>query len=101
MPPPGYGAMMPGQCDNRYSPYGCCGTPYGPPGGGPQLPPGWESATDPSSGKMYYFNRATGETTWTVPTSSSAGGDASGERLPEGWEKTIDKDSGKPYYFNR
>merc|ERR1712039_1079140 len=27
-----------------------------------QLPPGWESAVDPSSQKTYYFNRATNET---------------------------------------
>jgi len=31
------------------------------------LPPGWETASDPSSGKPYYFNRATGETAWTPP----------------------------------
>jgi len=34
------------------------------PGG---LPAGWESANDPSSGKPYYFNRATGETKWEIP----------------------------------
>lgn len=33
------------------------------------LPAGWESTTDPSSGKPYYFNRATGETSWTPPAS--------------------------------
>eukprot|EP00401_Gymnodinium_catenatum_P009751 CAMPEP_0117523974 /NCGR_PEP_ID=MMETSP0784-20121206/35003_1 /TAXON_ID=39447 /ORGANISM="" /LENGTH=288 /DNA_ID=CAMNT_0005320101 /DNA_START=22 /DNA_END=888 /DNA_ORIENTATION=- len=34
------------------------------------LPPGWEQATDPASGKVYYFNRSTNETTWTLPTGS-------------------------------
>ena len=37
------------------------------------LPPGWVEATDPSSGKVYYCNPKTRETTWerpTVPTST-------------------------------
>mmetsp|Transcript_52397 Transcript_52397/g.81725 ORF Transcript_52397/g.81725 Transcript_52397/m.81725 type:complete len:152 (-) Transcript_52397:37-492(-) len=33
----------------------------------PGLPPGWDSAFDPKSGAVYYFNRATSETTWTKP----------------------------------
>lgn len=38
------------------------------PGGVPaSLPAGWETATDPSSGKPYYFNRATNETSWNPP----------------------------------
>jgi hypothetical protein len=31
------------------------------------LPSGWQSAMDASSGKMYYFNAASGETRWEVP----------------------------------
>lgn len=31
------------------------------------LPAGWESATDPASGRTYYFNRSTNETTWVIP----------------------------------
>eukprot|EP01043_Picozoa_sp_COSAG02_P011476 COSAG02_NODE_422_length_22587_cov_10.209089_20_plen_385_part_00 len=34
----------------------------------PGLPPGWDSTTDPNSGKTYWFNRSTGETRWTAPT---------------------------------
>ena len=33
----------------------------------PPLPPGWEQANDPASGRIYYANRATGETSWTPP----------------------------------
>ena len=32
------------------------------------LPPGWVEATDPSSGKVYYCNPKTRETTWERPT---------------------------------
>eukprot|EP00435_Cladocopium_sp_Y103_P006164 s253_g2.t1 len=32
------------------------------------LPAGWEMTTDPASGKLYYYNRATQESSWTVPT---------------------------------
>merc|ERR1712151_437890 len=83
-------------------------------GGIPLLPPGWEQATDPASGRPYYANRSTGETSWTPPpaqplamptalpvqpvapelTAAAAGG------LPQGWEQTIDPASGRPYYFN-
>jgi len=31
------------------------------------LPPGWDGATDDATGDPYYFNRGTGETTWTRP----------------------------------
>eukprot|EP00427_Karlodinium_veneficum_P020306 CAMPEP_0169130352 /NCGR_PEP_ID=MMETSP1015-20121227/37650_1 /TAXON_ID=342587 /ORGANISM="Karlodinium micrum, Strain CCMP2283" /LENGTH=152 /DNA_ID=CAMNT_0009194505 /DNA_START=93 /DNA_END=548 /DNA_ORIENTATION=- len=64
---PAYGAYGVGGALPHYSPYGAVAPttqPYAiqaPPGG---LPPGWESAMDPTSGNAYYFNRATGETTW-------------------------------------
>eukprot|EP00913_Durusdinium_trenchii_P012878 g12093.t1 len=32
------------------------------------LPAGWETTVDPASGKVYYFNRATQESSWTVPS---------------------------------
>mmetsp|Transcript_10890 Transcript_10890/g.16284 ORF Transcript_10890/g.16284 Transcript_10890/m.16284 type:complete len:1098 (-) Transcript_10890:198-3491(-) len=32
------------------------------------LPAGWYELTDPNSGRTYYANQATGETTWTKPT---------------------------------
>jgi hypothetical protein len=31
------------------------------------LPPGWTETTDPSSGRVYYFNAVTKATSWTKP----------------------------------
>lgn len=36
-------------------------------GGGQILPLGWESTIDPNTGMTYYFNRATGQSSWTPP----------------------------------
>ena len=33
----------------------------------PPLPPGWELATDPASGRTYYADPETGESSWTPP----------------------------------
>ena len=34
----------------------------------PALPAGWTSATDPSSGRVYYMNTTTGVTSWEYPS---------------------------------
>lgn len=47
------------------APHQPAGLPPPPPPTG--LPPGWSSAIDPSSGKIYYFNKTTSETSWDVP----------------------------------
>merc|ERR1711957_264203 len=97
----GYGAapqqMAP--CGARAAPYG------GAPGGA--LPPGWDQANDPASGKTYYFNRATGETKWEPPVAVApmavaplAAAPAPGQ-LPPGWDQATDPTSNKTYYFNR
>lgn len=58
------------------------------------LPGGWEMARDPSSGKQYYYNRATGERSWNKPEEKDKG-------LPEGWKAALDKSTGKTYYYNK
>ena len=36
------------------------------------LPAGWEAGEDPQSGKSYYYNTATGETSWRPPLTSAS-----------------------------
>jgi len=101
MPPPGYGMMPPG--------HGMAPVGYGGPPQGPALPPGWEQLTDPASGRPYFCNRSTGETSWTppaapgsrLPPSGVSGGPLASGGLPQGWEQANDPASGKPYFFNR
>lgn len=66
--------------------------------------PGWESTL--SNGKPYYFNRATGVTTWTKPECAKHVPEIQSENpvvvaVPNcpGWESTVS--NGRPYYFNR
>jgi hypothetical protein len=41
------------------------------------LPSGWTQAIDPASGRTYYINNGTNETTWDRPTKPSAASRAS------------------------
>jgi hypothetical protein len=41
-------------------------------GSTPQLPPNWTACTDPSSGRTYYANTVTRETTWEFPAAPQA-----------------------------
>merc|ERR1711972_238476 len=86
------------------------GTP--PPAGAPTEPArpsatpsgDWEQIHDPASGKPYYRNRATGQTTWTPPQDAApSAAAAAGARpaLPADWEQHSDPASGRPYYRNR
>lgn len=85
----------------------------------PNLPVGWAAMVDPATGRTYYFNAATQETSWTVPdvavvagtvvaTSDPPGGGAapgaapaySAEPLPEGWSEATDPSTGNTYYHH-
>lgn len=57
---------------------------------GQGLPPGWERCQSRTTGKVYFFNRSTQETTYTMPEAP----------LPRGWKRLVSKSNGKPYYFN-
>jgi hypothetical protein len=67
-----------------------------------QLPDGWVSNVDETSGKTYYIHAATNETTWEIPKVESQlpPGQSIESQLPPGWESHIDESSGKTYYYN-
>ena len=54
------------------------------------LPSGWERAWDEASGREFYINHATKQTSWTVPQSNP---------LPSGWEEKRDE-SGRVFYVD-
>jgi hypothetical protein len=51
----------------------------------------WETALDTTSGKTYYFCRATGERKWEKPEP---------ETLPLGWQSAKDPNTGKEYFYH-
>ncbi|CAG8529056.1 5423_t:CDS:2, partial [Racocetra fulgida] len=68
-----------------------------------KLPPGWGKKTTPQ-GKVYYFNKTTEETTWSLDNIGEDGlliktDDDEAEKLPPGWGKK-NSPRGKVYYFN-
>eukprot|EP00405_Crypthecodinium_cohnii_P013406 CAMPEP_0206434144 /NCGR_PEP_ID=MMETSP0324_2-20121206/8977_1 /ASSEMBLY_ACC=CAM_ASM_000836 /TAXON_ID=2866 /ORGANISM="Crypthecodinium cohnii, Strain Seligo" /LENGTH=338 /DNA_ID=CAMNT_0053900591 /DNA_START=172 /DNA_END=1188 /DNA_ORIENTATION=- len=50
-------------------------------GGGAGLPPGWTEIMDPSSGKPYYYNAATSQTTWERPGGGCGGCGGGGKKM--------------------
>lgn len=84
------------------------GIPPPPPGSGPgggSLPAGWREVPDPSSGRSYYVNDTTGETTWEKPSGGGGGGaipppPGGSPALPAGWSASVDPSSGRTYYVH-
>ena len=60
------------------------------------LPPNWEERVDPRTGRQYFVNHTTKETTWERPA-VTAEFKAS---LPPGWEERVDPQSGNKFYVN-
>ncbi|KAG3045269.1 hypothetical protein PI124_g24677, partial [Phytophthora idaei] len=58
----------------------------------------WEEAFDEVSGRAYYFNRVTGDTSWTLPGEDTAEGGASTFGNP--WQESFDEASQTVYYYN-
>lgn len=57
------------------------------------LPAGWEAFIDDNSGDPYWYNQATGATTWEHPGAFNT--------LPTGWEMLTDDASGEHYWYNQ
>eukprot|EP00438_Fugacium_kawagutii_P036517 Skav217608 [mRNA] locus=scaffold2172:225599:227653:+ [translate_table: standard] len=89
------------------------GAPIAPGG----LPPDWTEHKDPATGKAYYYNKATKETTWNQPASGPAasmpaapaapkaptvpGAPIAPGGLPPDWTEHKDPATGKAYYYNK
>mmetsp|Transcript_27167 Transcript_27167/g.43652 ORF Transcript_27167/g.43652 Transcript_27167/m.43652 type:complete len:1980 (+) Transcript_27167:563-6502(+) len=54
------------------------------------LPPGWEMSVDPNTGREFYINHNTMQTSWTPPVE---------EPLPAGWEQQRDAE-GRIFFTN-
>lgn len=65
----------------------------------PKLTSHWK-ATDPNSGKVYYANLVTKETSWTFPAELGAGG-ADAPKKEDIWVERQDPKSGRSYYYNQ
>ena len=77
------------------------------PGSAGTLPTGYQQQVDPSTGKAFYVNLMTGETSWSPPTGAAAApapmapsAPPSAAGLPPGWEERVDPTSGRPFYIN-
>lgn len=61
----------------------------------------WVENVDPGSGRVYYANLKTQETSWTWPDDIPRSEDDAVESNPADWNERLDEASGRIYYFNR
>lgn len=60
----------------------------------------WVEATDPTTGKTYYYNPTTNETSWEKPESEKQADSVVSTDEDDEWQEILDPSIGKPYYFN-
>jgi hypothetical protein len=67
----------------------------------------WKTATDPATGKTYYYNTNTGERSWNPPllgnpvtTTAALSTTTPTTNLPNGWQAVQDPASGLEYYYH-
>mmetsp|Transcript_1097 Transcript_1097/g.1508 ORF Transcript_1097/g.1508 Transcript_1097/m.1508 type:complete len:93 (-) Transcript_1097:149-427(-) len=67
-----------------------------------QLPQGWVKLYSKTTGKEYYYNAATGKSTFEFPAEafSHYDDDVIGRELPPGWVEKQSRTTGKTYYWN-
>jgi len=56
----------------------------------------WQEVTDPGTGRVYFYNTATQETSWTDPRKMSVCGDDGASD----WQEVTDPASGRVYFYN-
>ena len=56
----------------------------------------WTQVTQEGTGRVYYVNNSTGETSWVKPAAAKVAAEAP---LPEGWVEKKAR-AGNKYYFN-
>lgn len=61
------------------------------------LADGWTAHKHPENGAIYYYNAASGQTSWTKPEKPQAAAPAA---LPAGWTEHLDAGSGKTFYYS-
>lgn len=64
------------------------------------MPAGWEAAVSSSDGKEYYYNRSTGERTWTRPQEPTTKASDNNTNSTIVWKTAIDPSTLKTYYYN-
>ena len=68
-----------------------------------KLKEGWNEAVDRSSGRTYYVNHMSRQTTWTPPIDPASMNHVQGGvggALPHGWEQKVDPASNMVYYVD-
>ncbi|ETV66803.1 hypothetical protein, variant 1 [Aphanomyces astaci] len=68
--------------------------------GDSDLLPGWKATVDKESGDVYYWNKATKETSWDKPSIMKSKPEKGVTPLPYGWEEVQDPLSSDVYYWN-
>lgn len=66
------------------------------------LPAGWVAVPDPSSGKTYYYNELTNETSWDKPASdvNTSAVDDLKNAASSAWVEATVEGTGQVYYYN-
>jgi hypothetical protein len=64
------------------------------------LPAGWEPLISRSTGRIYYYNKNTGNKQYEVPTDDPRIAEAS-IGLPAGWVPLISRSTGRIYFYNQ
>ena len=81
---------------------GTSSTPAAPSTTPPALLAPWVEKTDPKSGRTYYLNPTTKETTWNRPTATpSSAAEAAPTSASVEWVEKKDPKTGRSYYFNK